>query len=454
MPTTTARILNSSGLSVNVGAIEPREFGTSIDDERPVVGTTVGGAKWIGTEDFFILAVPSPSAIPLMRRSITVIHADTASAGANIAIDIQAGCEVAGSRCVVTVTGVSGRLAVITYAPGKTFSVAVGSAILFLWTGSEFVPQDPNSYQLAFNAAALGLPFDPTDQYVSMKQSIALRHAVGDLVHNEPGNDPVTYANSQSTANPTNPEYNPCIPRGDGDHDISTTQTTQAVIDKFRTKPLTVGGYSSYAVTVSGSTITVTGPNAGVIMALVTCLQNLGFVNRWKSSGESATYAASGVDFTYASRIYCVTIAGVDYPITAVSVGSSTITVTGTPASGSQTLYVYPMRIAGSTTSARLRSLAGFVPVPAGDGSMTIMAMAQLMDTVQIHEHAIPGSQVSGSGAIAGGTTFGTTDTDTSSMIASSGGTPRTAKNTSPRTIGVNMYTWLGVLLATSWTTA
>ena len=304
-----------------------------------------------------------------------------------------------------------------------------------------------------------GLPYSLDDDYAFDKYMISRRHAVGDLVSNELGNPPIAYSAARSTTNPTNAEYNPVIPRGDGDHDISTTQTTQAVIDKFRTSPLTVGEYSSYAVTVSGSTITVTGPSSGVIAALLACIQNLGFVNRWKSSGEDANYAASGVDFTYASRIYCVTIAGVDYPITAVSVGSATITVTGTPASGAQTLYVYPMRIAGSTTSARLRSLAGFVPVPAGDGSMTIMAMAQLMDTTQDHYHH---SKMYTSTATIGSNLRGMYDpgeynndaNNIGGMVTGSQGTPRGAKNTSPRTAGFEESTWLGVLLATSWTTA
>ena len=302
-----------------------------------------------------------------------------------------------------------------------------------------------------------GLPYSLDDDYAFDKYMISRRHAVGDLVSNEMGNAPVAYANSQSSTNPSNPEYNPCIPRGDGDHDISTTQTTQAAIDKFRMAPLTVGGYSSYAVTVSGSTITVSGPSNTVRDALLNSLQNCGFVNRWKSSGESATYADSGPDWTYASRIYCVTIDGVDYPITAVSVGSSTITVTGTPASGAQTLYVYPMRIAGSTTSARLRSLAGFVPVPSGDGSMTIMAMAQLMDTTQDHLHNGNGTYFSVQAGVSytGWTSnAGGGEIATEGMSEASKGEPRASKNTSPRTIGVELSTWLGALFATNWTTA
>lgn len=332
--------------------------------------------------------------------------------------------------------------------------------------GTYWEPGDEFVRRLKFDADVLGFTgYSLTDEYLNEKIQIARSHSVGSLEQSEVSQAPVTLAAARSTTNPSYPIYHPAIPRHDGDHDISTTQTTQAVIDKFRNEPLTVGGYSSYAVTVSGSTITVTGPSTAVRDALLNSLLNCGYVNRWKSSGEAATYFASGPDWTYASRIYCVTIAGVDYPITAVSTGSFTITVTGTPASGSQTLYIYPMRIAGSTTSARLRSLAGFVPVPAGDGSMTIMAMAQLMDTFQIHGHSnglIGGTNAELINTNAGSGSNGlyalaTTGTQVLGIKAAasydSNGSPRTSKNTSPRTVGVNMYTWLGVLLATSWTT-
>lgn len=321
-------------------------------------------------------------------------------------------------------------------------------------------PVGPAGQQRA-QAAALGITYDGSDPFMGEKLNVASSHEIGWLVSGELSTAPVTLSASRGATNPTASKYNPVIPRFDGDHDISTTQTSQSVITKFINEPLTVGGYGSYAVTVAGSTITVTGPNATVRDALLNCLQNCGLVNRWKSSGESATYAGSGPDWTYASRIYCVTIDGVDYPITAVSVGSATITVTGTPASGSQTLYIYPMRIAGSTTSARLRSLAGFVPIPSGDGSLTIMAMAQLMDTEQGHWHdtkyiGAGGATVRYNSDSNGSTVSGSTAINAAQNPTTDGvnGTPRTSKNTSPRTIGVNMYTWLGVLLATNWTTA
>lgn len=322
-------------------------------------------------------------------------------------------------------------------------------------------PVGPAGQQMA-RAAAYGITYNGADPFMGEKLDIIASHRVGWLVQGELATPPVTLTASRGATNPTADIYNPVIPRGDGDHDISTTQTTQAVIDKFRNEPLTVGGYSSFAVTVSGSTVTVTGPNNTIRDALLNAMLNCGYVNRWKSSGESATYADSGPDWTYASRIYCVTIAGVDYPITAVSTGSFTITVTGTPASGAQTLYIYPMRIAGSTTSARLRSLAGFVPVPAGDGTMTIMAMAQLMDAFQGHRMGpLSGTKflmndgVATTASTGGSAGISSTAISTGDPVADpTNGTPRTSKNTSPRTVGVNMYTWLGVLLATSWTTA
>jgi hypothetical protein len=355
----------------------------------------------------------------------------------------------------VQVDGVTYRSTYGTDGTPNVNHTPVGDDGTYWEPGEEFIRR------LKFDADLIGFTgYSLTDEYLNEKIQIARSHSVGDLVSNEMGNAPITFAAARSTTNPSYPKYNPVIPRGDGDHDISTTQTTQAVIDKFKNAPLTVGGYSSYAVNVSGSTITVSGPSTTVRDALLNAIQNCGFVNRWKSSGEDANYAASGPDWTYASRIYCVTIDGVDYPITAVSVGSATITVTGTPASGAQTLYVYPMRIAGSTTSARLRSLAGFVPVPAGDGTMTIMAMAQLMDTMQGHWHydasiaPADATAIAGPVDISGGTRATRPGGQASPSTDGPNGTPRTSKNTSPRTIGVEVSTWLGALVATNWTTA
>jgi hypothetical protein len=328
--------------------------------------------------------------------------------------------------------------------------------------------------QYAFDAALIGFTgYSTSDKYLPEKIQIARSHAVGDLITSEPGNSPSAFAASRSTTNPTYPRYNPCIHRGDGDHDVTTTQVPQSVIDIFRAKDIVVGGYGGIACTVSGSVLTVIGPSNPIRDAYMAMLQNLGLVNRWKSSGESATYAASGPDWSYASRQYCVTILNVEYVISSISVGSNTITVVGTPPAGVNDFNIYPARIAGSTTSMRLRSLAGFVPIPAGDATLTVIPMAQLMDTFQGHRMTLYGQDITADSENPNVATLAFINPNTTKVYKTSGapdvqmavgsvrdfttdgtnGPSRTSKNTSPRTIGTRMYTWLGVLNAVNWTT-
>jgi hypothetical protein len=68
-----------------------------------------------------------------------------------------------------------------------------------------------------------------------------------------------------------------------------------------------------------------------------------------------------------------INIAGVDYAITAVNGGARTITVSGSPAAGSQTVLFFPHRIAGSTTTARLFRTSARAIVSGGDAAGTIL---------------------------------------------------------------------------------
>lgn len=65
-----------------------------------------------------------------------------------------------------------------------------------------------------------------------------------------------------------------------------------------------------------------------------------------------------------------VDINTVTFAITAIDVGTRTITVTGTPSAGSQEAQFYPHRIAGSTTTARVHSWVGRVLTAAGTGEV------------------------------------------------------------------------------------
>jgi len=138
MPTTTARILQSHGLNANVGSIAAREMGLTDDTERPAIGTTVAGAKWIGTEDFLSVTVQNPAAIPMLKRSIVRILCDTTTAAGNINLDIRNGAQVAGYECHVVVIGA--KNAIVTFASGQVEYVAPGDKRVFFWTGSAWVP--------------------------------------------------------------------------------------------------------------------------------------------------------------------------------------------------------------------------------------------------------------------------------------------------------------------------
>ena len=146
MATTTERILQSTGLNANVAAMAPREFGVSSDLERPAVGTTVAGTKFVGTEDYLVITTVAPAAIPILKRSVTRIYVDTDTAGGAVALDIRNGAQVAGYECVVVVGGATERPCLVTYASGASIYVNIGHSLRFLWTGAAWIPQRGESY--------------------------------------------------------------------------------------------------------------------------------------------------------------------------------------------------------------------------------------------------------------------------------------------------------------------
>jgi hypothetical protein len=56
-----------------------------------------------------------------------------------------------------------------------------------------------------------------------------------------------------------------------------------------------------------------------------------------------------------------ININGTDYPIAGYTPATRIVTVTGTPTTGAQTGIIYPYRISGSTTTARLCKADGLV---------------------------------------------------------------------------------------------
>ena len=177
-----------------------------------------------------------------------------------------------------------------------------------------------------------------------------------------------------------NPDtYLPVIKRWDADHDVTSTQAPDLVTAyRAAVASINVNGAAtaSWTGTVSGSTITFAANAAN--LALINLIVNEATANGYiqtQTAGASALYSGT------AQR--CINVGGVDYAITNASPGGYTITVSGTPASGSQTCILYPYRIAGSTTSVRLPRLSGFVGVAQYDYDGNFVAGFRKMDQMQ-----------------------------------------------------------------------
>lgn len=318
--------------------------------------------------------------------------------------------------------------------------------------GTRGIAEDRNNLQeeICHLIEGAGFTLDGTDQYQMLRAQIALRKGIGELVESEIALTPVTVAGSKSSTNPSNPLYNPIIDRTDADHDVTSSQAPD-VVTAFRAHAANVLGSASFTATISGSVLTFA--NNATNNALLAAINQDAFVQRWFSSNQSATYEGSGSDFTNGR---CINVAGTDYAITAVSIGSRTITVTGSPATGSQTVIFYPYRIAGSTTSVRLHRLSGFVPVASGDSDGVEIDGLRHMDLGQGHWHAISngGTTVASSGTSLNtvypgtGSLWNGTVTIAGPITDNTNGTPRIGKNFSPRSHARHVYTWAGRLLA------
>ncbi len=298
------------------------------------------------------------------------------------------------------------------------------------------------------NITSVGFALDPTDYYQSEKANIARSHKIGELVTSEIQQTAVIYSAARSTTNPGFPTYNPVIARWDTDHDVTSAQAPDLVTAyRAETAKINVAGvsYTSWTGTVAGSVITFASNN-----------QNLALLNliteEATANGYIATQTAGAAAVYTGTAQRCINVAGTDYAITASSVGGLTITVSGTPTSGSQTCIVYPYRIAGSSTSIRLPRLSGFVGVTSYDYDGIIVNGFRKMDRYQGHYMDQPaGGQflIGGVGGVpsgAGGN--GAASTTGASVTDGTNGPPRVGKTTDPRTYGVYTYTWASRLLA------
>lgn len=320
--------------------------------------------------------------------------------------------------------------------------------------GTDITAEDLNNHQfeIAHPIIGAGFALDGNDDYQLERSIIAFRKRIGEFDFQGAEITPVTIAGSRSKANPSNPEYYPCIPRYDANHNVSATEVGQDVVNAFRAIKAKFKGVSDFTVSVSGTTVTF--PSTPAAQALLQAIQNLAMVLGWQNGGQPNSFAA---DYATAATRICLTLGGTEYEVAAVAPGSYTATLYTAPSAGSYTASLFPHRIMGSTTSFRLRRLSGFVPATAQDDDGQYAAGMLCMDRLLPHWHI---GQWSGSAGGESGLYSGTTGTRASSgsnnvakdPVSDGVNTLRTGKTTDPRAFATFVGTWVRNLLATSYT--
>jgi hypothetical protein len=296
-----------------------------------------------------------------------------------------------------------------------------------------------------------GITWDPSDNYMLSKAIIADSHPVGALVESEIELTPVILSAARSTAHPAYPKYLPVIKRYDADHTITSAMASK-LVTAYRAEltQINVAGVikSSWTGTVSGSVITFAANASN--LALVTMFANNALANGFIQTQDPNFTAL----FTGATKT--INVNGTDYTVVGANPGAYTLTVTGSPTTGSQTCQVFTYRISGSTDSIMLGRIPGFVNVTAWDYDGEIVAGWLKMDRGQRHYHASLSSNFATAASIvplAGGAVnvyCGAGASATTGAQTSDGlnGATRTGKTNDARSYGKFQYTWAGVLEA------
>jgi hypothetical protein len=248
----------------------------------------------------------------------------------------------------------------------------------------------------------------------------------------------------------------PALPRN-ANQDIAVANWP-LLVAKARSKAISVLGVTDHVVSVAGAVITF--PVAASTTALLSLIIEDAVVTNYMNGGEIANFLG-GATYAVAAAQRTVTIAAVDYTISAVDAVARTITVTVNPPAGAgQNLSVFPYRIAGST-NARFLRIAGFVGVAAGDAGGEVVGGFRKMDRGQRHIHAFDSNGTryatltayNNVGTPAGGVAAGSGVGQWALGILSgesdgANGTTRAGKTNDPRTAGQYAYTWGGQYIA------
>lgn len=292
-----------------------------------------------------------------------------------------------------------------------------------------------------------------TDYTQLLKSVIAVSHYVGENIESEVALTPVAW--TAATFSSVATQYRPIVSR---QADITVTTTNYpdlvpALRAEQTTMNITGTGINSWAVTNTGGVLTNNGTLAQ-FQALVTMLNAEFLANGFMATQPAApsnlyTYVAGAVSRT-------INLGGTDYSITSVNTATPSITIASPPVNGTYTLTMYPYRIAGSTTSAFLPRLSGFVGVAQYDYDSEVVAGFRRMDRFESHYHnPLSGASpsywvgVSSGGLFTGigGGTITVQQSTTGAPVGDGTNTLRTGKTTDPRTRSVYVYTHVGRLL-------
>jgi hypothetical protein len=394
LPTITERVLASTGLASNLSSMQPREMGLTSDTERPAVGTTGGGSKYIGTEDFITVNTTAPAPLSMMKRSSVRVYVDTDTAAGHVSLDIRNGAELAGYECMVVVGGASDRYAIITYQTGLIEYVPAGSSLRFLWTGSAW-------------ATMKGEPGFAVGEYREMAPDVT------------PG------------------RLCPVVKIWDSDKTLALANYP-LLVPVLRAIATKAWGGAAY---VASFTATIAGAGSFTATGAGTAWTNL--LTAW---AEEVLVNGGYTGLTP------ITVAGVEYAVTNINSGTGIVTATGSPPTGSQTVQVFRHRIVGSTTTAKTFQDSGRA-LMSPDGILLVPGFRR-RDRFQGHKHILVYSIAAGSagagiyqrGAVADAPMLASA-MDSQYTTDGTNGTPRPGPKTEPESTTVYRCIHAGVIL-------
>ena len=193
------------------------------------------------------------------------------------------------------------------------------------------------------------------------------------------------------------------------------------------------GQTNSFSGSVSGSVLTLDDNTANNALIAALNEDNLAFgtFTNWRT----------------------VDIDGTTFAITALNTTARTITVTGSPSTGTQNVTFYPHRIAGSTTTARLISLIGRSPIGAGTGEVISGLLRRDRFQRHFHDYITQGSgaTVPANDTYIAGSTLSTPFEDNAARQQvlqptddGISGTPRFGSDTHGPDFGSHIYQFVG----------